>query len=223
VWHAPDPGLRTKAAIDLILAAVLLVLAAPVMLIAAVLVRLTSSGPALYSQTRVGLHGMVFRIYKLRTMYHECEAVSGIQWATAHDPRVTPLGRILRRTHIDELPQLWNVLRGEMSLVGPRPERPEFVAKLGRDVAGYMERLRVRPGVTGLAQIQLPPDTDIDSVRRKLIYDLHYIHHRGLWLDFRIIVGTVFKMCHVPFSVARRVLRIPAGGVVEPVSVRDPR
>jgi lipopolysaccharide/colanic/teichoic acid biosynthesis glycosyltransferase len=219
-----DPGaaaagsrlrLRDKAALDFVLALGLAILAAPVAAAAALLVKLTSRGPALYTQTRVGLNGRVFRIYKLRTMRHNCEAATGARWATAGDPRVTAVGRLLRRTHLDELPQLWNVLRGDMSLVGPRPERPEFVARLGRDVDGYLDRLAVRPGVTGLAQVQLPADTDLESVRLKLRYDLHYIRHGGPWLDARLILSTALKMFHVPFGVSRVLLGIPSGGAVE--------
>ena len=206
--------LREKATLDFVAALTLAVLAAPIVAATALLVKLTSRGPALYSQTRVGLNGRIFRIYKLRTMRHNCEAVSGVRWATAGDPRVTAVGRILRRTHLDELPQLWNVLRGDMSLVGPRPERPEFVARLGRDVDRYIERLTVRPGVTGLAQVQLPADTDLESVRLKLCYDLHYIDNAGLWLDLRLIVSTALKMLHIPFGVSRVLLRIPSRDVV---------
>ena len=155
-------------------------LAAPLILLAMALVKLTSRGPAIYRQVRAGLGGRPFTIYKIRTMAHDCEARTGPVWATADDPRVTPLGRFLRRSHLDELPQLWNVLRGEMSLVGPRPERPEFVAQLQRAIPDYRRRLQVPPGVTGLAQVQLPPDTDLAGVRRKLVYDLYYIRRMEL-------------------------------------------
>src|SRR5260370_5820150 len=115
-------------------------------------------------------------------MFHNCERNSGACWATAGDPRITPVGRCLRRLHLDELPQLWNVVRGDMSLVGPRPERPEFIPHLEKHIARYQERMSVRPGLTGLAQIQLPADTDLDRVRRKLAYDLYYIGHERCWL-----------------------------------------
>ena len=144
-------------------------------------------------------------------MYHDCEAVSGIKWATAHDPRVTPLGRILRRTHIDELPQLWNVLRGEMSLVGPRPERPEIVTSLQRAIPGYWGRLSVKPGVTGLAQIQLPPDVDLESVRNKLVLDLEYVERLGPWLDLRILVGTAMYLLGFSGCRIRRLMSFPPG------------
>jgi lipopolysaccharide/colanic/teichoic acid biosynthesis glycosyltransferase len=167
-WYQP-----CKRAADLTAALALLLLTAPLVLLAMLLIKLTSRGPVLYTQTRLGRHGRPFAIYKLRTMAHRAESLTGPCWSRPGDPRVTRLGRFLRRTHLDELPQRWNVLRGDMSLVGPRPERPEFVPQLEQAVAHYRERLRVRPGVTGLAQVQLPPDTDLDSVRLKLAYDLY--------------------------------------------------
>jgi lipopolysaccharide/colanic/teichoic acid biosynthesis glycosyltransferase len=177
----------------------MLVAAAPVVAICVFLVRLTSRGPGLYRQTRVGLKGRVYMIVKVRTMYHNCEGHSGPKWSPVGDPRVTPLGRFLRRTHLDELPQLWNVLKGEMSLVGPRPERPEFIPTLAQAIPRYRERLNVRPGVTGLAQVQLPADTDLNSVRRKLAYNLHYSQQVSLWLDLRLLLATAGKVLGVPF------------------------
>jgi lipopolysaccharide/colanic/teichoic acid biosynthesis glycosyltransferase len=187
-----------KAAGDFVAALVLLVLTAPLMLAILVLVRLTSSGPALYSQVRLGKGGRPFRIWKVRTMTHDCERHSGVRWSTRGDPRVTPLGRILRATHLDELPQLWNILRGDMSLIGPRPERPEFATQLEKVIPHYRDRLLVRPGVTGLAQVQLPPDSDVDGVRRKVACDLAYIHHLSFWLDLRITALTVFHVFGLP-------------------------
>ena len=133
-------------------------------------------------------------------MIHNCESLTGPRWSMPGDPRITPVGWFLRRTHLDELPQLLNVLRGEMSLIGPRPERPEFVPELERELPGYTQRLAVRPGVTGLAQVQLPPDTDLDSVRRKLAHDLYYIRHVSPWLDLRLLVCTAFYALGVPFA-----------------------
>jgi lipopolysaccharide/colanic/teichoic acid biosynthesis glycosyltransferase len=199
-----------KPAVDCLLAAVLLVLLAPLMLIAALAVRLTSRGPVFYSQVRVGLGGRLFHILKLRTMIHNCEAASGARWAVPGDSRVTPVGRVLRATHLDELPQLFNVLRGDMSLVGPRPERPEFIPGLAQAIPHYRERLLVRPGVTGLAQVQLPPDTDLNSVRRKLACDLYYIRCMGLWLDLRIILCTAWKSLGIPFVLSGNLLGIPS-------------
>ncbi len=187
-----------KAACDFAVAVVLLVVTAPLMLAIMALVRLTSRGPALYSQVRLGKGGRPFRIWKIRTMTHDCERGSGARWSLKGDPRVTPLGRILRATHLDELPQLWNILRGDMSLIGPRPERPEFVIQLEKVIPHYRERLRVRPGVTGLAQVQLPPDSDVDGVRRKVACDLAYIRHLSFWLDLRIVALTVFHLFGLP-------------------------
>src|SRR5262249_23695826 len=130
----------------------------------------------------------------------------GARWSTPGDSRVTPVGRLLRLTHIDELPQLWNVLRGDMSLIGPRPERPEFVPQLERAIPLYRIRLLVRPGLTGLAQVQLPPDTNLDSVRVKLAYDLWYVRQLNFVLDLRILFATALKLFGVPFGVIRAVL-----------------
>jgi lipopolysaccharide/colanic/teichoic acid biosynthesis glycosyltransferase len=209
-WYVPY-----KAMADFVLTVPLLLLAMPVLLLAALAVKLTSRGPVFYSQLRLGLGGRPFRLYKLRSMNHECEHVSGPRWATPGDPRVTPVGRLLRFTHLDELPQLWNILRGEMSLVGPRPERPEFVPHLVRAVVGYRERLQVRPGLTGLAQVQLPADTDLDSVRRKLAYDLFYVGAVSPWLDLRILAGTALRAVGVPFIVVRVLFWLPDPGSVQ--------
>jgi lipopolysaccharide/colanic/teichoic acid biosynthesis glycosyltransferase len=193
----------------------LLIMTAPVIALAALLVKLTSPGPALYTQTRVGRNGRPFTMYKLRTMYHHCEAVSGPRWSPPADPRVTRLGRVLRRTHLDELPQLWNVLRGEMSLVGPRPERPEFVQGLEKLIPHYTDRLLVRPGMTGLAQVQLPPDSDLDSVRRKLAHDLYYVRSMSPWLDLRILLCTVWYLLAVPGDLMSALRLVPKRRVVE--------
>jgi lipopolysaccharide/colanic/teichoic acid biosynthesis glycosyltransferase len=206
---APTRYTACKPAIDFIVASLMLIFAAPVIGVIVLFVRLTSRGPGLYTQARVGLRGRVYSIYKIRTMHHDCERRSGPQWSQAGDPRVTRLGRCLRKTHLDELPQLWNVLRGEMSLVGPRPERPEFVPDLAKAIPHYNERLLVRPGVTGLAQVQLPADTDLKSVRRKLACDLFYTQRQTLWLDLRIVLATATKVVAVPFAAAQVVLRLP--------------
>jgi lipopolysaccharide/colanic/teichoic acid biosynthesis glycosyltransferase len=206
---------RWKGRLDRVGAMFLLVLTAPVIVLAMILVKLTSRGPALYSQIRVGRHGRPFWIYKLRTMYHNCEDQSGPRWATALDARITPLGWILRRTHLDELPQLWNVLRGDMSLIGPRPERPEFVDQLEVRIPRYLDRLLVLPGVTGLAQVQLPPDTDLTSVRRKLARDLCYVQKLSFGLDLRIVLLTACDLISLPFKFSRRLFPVPAGDAVE--------
>ena len=143
-------------------------------------------------------------------MFHQCENQSGPQWSKPGDPRVTLVGRFLRFTHIDELPQLVNVLRGEMSLVGPRPERPAFVDQLEKALPRYRERLMVPPGITGLAQVQLKPDTDLGSVASKLICDLHYVQNMSGWLDLQILVSTPFHLLGVPFPVLHWLFRVPA-------------
>jgi lipopolysaccharide/colanic/teichoic acid biosynthesis glycosyltransferase len=193
----------------------LLLCAAPIIAVCALLVRLTSRGPAFYSQTRLGKDHLPFRIYKIRTMYHDCERRSGVQWSRPGDPRITPVGRLLRRLHLDELPQLWNVLRGDMALVGPRPERPEFVPSLEQALPLYGLRLLVKPGVTGLAQVQLPADTDLGSVRRKLAYDLYYLAHVGFWLDLRLIVCTAVHMAGVPYRHLTWLFAMPPAEAVE--------
>jgi lipopolysaccharide/colanic/teichoic acid biosynthesis glycosyltransferase len=206
-----------KAAVEFLAALILLVLTLPLLLLAALLVKLTSRGPAFYLQTRLGKDGRPYIIYKVRTMVHNCEQHSGARWSTPHDPRITPLGRFLRASHLDELPQLWNVLRGDMSLVGPRPERPEFVPELERALPHYRDRLNVRPGITGLAQIQLAPDTDLSSVRRKLRYDLYYLRHISLLLDLKIMVCTGCKLFSIPFRLTGPLLGVPAADAVEGV------
>ena len=207
--------LGIKAAVEWVVALLLLLLTSPIVLILAAMVKLTSPGPAFYSQTRLGLNGKLFSIFKLRTMAHNCEAKSGPQWSRNGDARVTPLGKILRETHLDELPQLFNVLLGHMSLVGPRPERPEFAERLARALPHYMGRLRVRPGITGLAQVNLPPDADIEDVRRKLAFDLYYVERIGLILDVRIFVCTVFQFMAQGASACCRMLVGSYGEAVE--------
>ncbi|HVS37514.1 MAG TPA: sugar transferase [Gemmataceae bacterium] len=203
-----------KGVAEFLFAALLLVLAAPVLAVVALAVKLTSRGPVLYTQVRVGKGGRPFTLYKIRSMVHDCEKASGVQWSRPGDPRVTRVGAFLRKTHLDELPQLWNVLRGDMSLVGPRPERPEFTPALERAIPHYRDRIAVRPGVTGLAQVQLPPDTDLASVRLKLIYDIYYIHNRGLWMDLRLVACTAVHMLGVPYAVLRSLFGMPGPDAV---------
>lgn len=196
-----------KRVADIAAAVCLLLLSAPILLMACLLVKLTSRGPVLYSQTRVGRGGRPFTIWKIRSMYHNCEQASGIQWSKKGDSRVTPIGRFLRRSHIDELPQLWNILKGDMSLIGPRPERPEFVPQLEAAIPRYRERLLVLPGVTGLAQVHLGPDTDLSSVERKLAFDLYYIKNLTFWGDLRIVLATVVHVFR-PFVANRWFFRL---------------
>lgn len=214
-----------KRIFDVTVAVTLLVLLSPVMLIVAALVKLTSRGPVIFKQTRVGLnlrtpgvdrrqknvplepgqedrrvpgsdrrtafsYGRHFTLYKFRTMRIDAEK-HGAQFAVKGDPRVTPIGRLLRKTRLDELPQLWNVLKGEMSLVGPRPERPEFVQGLNQQIPGYIDRLGLKPGLTGVAQILNGYDNEIESFRRKVTLDLHYLRHCSPWNDFKILIRTI--------------------------------
>jgi lipopolysaccharide/colanic/teichoic acid biosynthesis glycosyltransferase len=204
-----------KTAADFVLAMVLTIVALPVMGVLALAVKLTSPGPAFYTQTRVGRGGRLFKIYKLRSMVHNCESLTGARWCVPGDPRVTRLGWLLRVSHLDELPQLLNVLRGEMSLVGPRPERPEFVPELERALPAYRQRLVVRPGVTGLAQVKLPADTDLDSVRRKLAHDLYYIERLSLWFDLRLLAGTALYAAGVKPQLTGRLIGVPDSPAIE--------
>lgn len=180
-----------KRACDVVFALVGLVLSAPIMAIVAGLVRITSPGPALYSQTRVGKDGVNFTIYKFRSMRADAEAATGAVWATAGDARVTKFGRFLRRSRLDELPQLWNVLIGDMSFVGPRPERPEFIQELCKQVPYYGQRHAVRPGLTGWAQVRHRYGSTVDDSLQKLQYDLFYIKHMSFATDMVIIAETV--------------------------------
>jgi len=191
-----------KEIVERVVAAILFVPGMLIVLIVAILVRLTSPGRPIFSQYRVGKNGRVFKMYKIRTMIDGAEQDTGPTWAQPHDPRVTPLGRLLRKLHIDELPQLINVLRGEMSLIGPRPERPEFVAKLINIIPNYGNRLAVMPGITGLAQINLPPDNTIEDVQRKLFLDLQYIDQAGLLLDLRMFFCSALRLIGCPGFVA---------------------
>jgi lipopolysaccharide/colanic/teichoic acid biosynthesis glycosyltransferase len=205
----------SKTILDIVFALLLLVVTSPLVILAVVLVRLTSRGPAVYTQTRLGKYGYPFVIYKLRTMVHQCESLTGACWSLPDDPRITKLGRFLRKTHIDELPQIWNVLKGEMSLVGPRPERPEFIPQLEQAIPNYRARLLLKPGVTGLAQVQLPPDTNLASVRMKLAYDLYYFRNASIWLDLRILACTAVKLVGLSFGAMRYLFCLPKQDKVE--------
>ena len=168
----------------------LLALTLPLMLIVAVLIRLDSPGPVLYRQERVGLGGKPFTLLKFRSMRVDAEA-RGPVWAKQRDPRVTGVGSFMRRTRIDELPQLFNVLRGQMSFIGPRPERPHFVEQLAEVIPYYRERARVKPGLTGWAQVNFPYGASVEDARGKLSYDLYYVKHRSILLDLSILFATV--------------------------------
>ena len=209
---APRRRLEIAArVVNCAIATVLLVLAAPLLAIAAVAIKWTSPGPIFYVQTRVGLDrrrqrndrdtvydrrghnlgGRVFKIYKLRTMRADAEQRSGVVWAQRQDPRATSVGRVLRKCRIDEIPQLLNVLRGEMNIVGPRPERPSLVAKLSRRIPEYRLRQLAKPGITGWAQVNQTYDSCLDDVRNKVSYDLEYIKRQGVVEDLRIMLRTV--------------------------------
>src|SRR5579883_1671003 len=176
------------------IAVVGLVLSSPLMLLTALLVRLTSAGPVLYRQVRVGLDGKPFTLFKFRSMRVDAEAGTGAVWAVKDDPRVTPLGRLIRKVRLDELPQLFNVLKGEMSVVGPRPERPEFVQTLVEQIPYYRQRHAVRPGITGWAQINYKYGDTFEDTITKLEYDLYYIKHISFSLDMYIIFHTLKAM-----------------------------
>lgn len=221
-----QPGYAAwKRTTDFLAALILFLFTLPITLAAMLAVKLTSRGPALYSQTRLGREGRPFTLYKIRSMSHNCEQRSGIRWCVPGDSRVTPVGRFLRKSKIDELPQLWNVLRGDMSLIGPRPERPEFLPDLEASLSGYRDRLLVRPGLSGLAQVQLPPDTDLNSVRRKLAYDLYYVRQASLVLDLRLMLGTLGYLLRLPVAFTTRALGIPGPLLVEasgpPLATRE--
>lgn len=200
---------KLNRAVNVVLSATGLLLTLPILVVVSILIKLTSPGPILYTQTRVGrdrrwrrtlalrefriedLGGQVFTIYKLRTMRADAERVSGAVWATENDPRVTRFGKFLRKYRIDEIPQLWNVLRGDMNIVGPRPERPSIVARLREDIPSYRCRHRVKPGLTGLAQINQKYDACLDDVKSKVSWDLRYIRDQSMWTDVRIMLRTV--------------------------------
>ena len=183
--------LMFKRGVDLLIAGAALAVCAPILVLIALVVKLDSQGPAIYTQERVGRFREPFRIYKFRTMRVDAEA-AGPRWSAGEDdPRMTRVGRVLRRTHLDELPQLVNVLAGDMSLVGPRPERPEFMERLQRDIRGYDERLLIKPGMTGLAQVHYRYDQSLTDVKRKVRFDLLYVRRLCLSLDVRILAWTI--------------------------------
>jgi exopolysaccharide biosynthesis polyprenyl glycosylphosphotransferase len=179
-----------KRALDLAFGIGLGLAILPVLPLIALAIKLDSAGPVLYSQQRVGLGGRVFRIYKFRTMRQDAER-NGAVWAAEKDPRVTRIGRYMRLTRVDELPQLWNVLKGDMSFVGPRPERPEFTVQLAEALDGYDKRHAVRPGLTGWAQVCYRYTSSIKDTRSKVEYDLYYVKHASLLLDLTILRRTV--------------------------------
>ncbi len=179
-----------KRAVDMAASLMLVVFTSPLLLLTALLIKLESNGPVFYKQIRVGRGGQHFSIYKFRSMTVDAEK-SGVQWAAGNDARVTRVGRFIRKTRIDEIPQTFNILKGEMSFVGPRPERPEFTHMLAAEIPHYNDRHLVKPGLTGWAQIRYPYGASVEDARQKLTYDLYYIKHFSFVLDLFIIIRTV--------------------------------
>jgi lipopolysaccharide/colanic/teichoic acid biosynthesis glycosyltransferase len=206
-----------KRLVEIIISIILLFLTFPLIVISMIMVWAGSNGSPLYRQRRLGHLGRIIAIYKIRTMYEGSERDSGPVWSPRGDPRVTPIGRILRASHVDELPQLINVLQGEMSLIGPRPERPEIVNWLESVFPKYRDRLRIRPGLSGLAQVLQGPDTGLHTVGRKLSYDLFYIENIGISLDLRIIAATILHVLHLPARLIGRLCYLP----LNPASAGD--
>ena len=206
---SPVPSDRPRRVLNVVVALLGLLVTFPIWILIAIAIKLTSRGPVFYTQTRVGLDargtgiqpndprrkqdigGRPFRIYKFRTMSVDAEHGTGAVWAAKNDGRVTPIGRVLRQYRLDELPQLINVLKGDMNVVGPRPERPAIVANLRERIPDYQSRQRVRPGITGHAQVNLQYDSSMEDVKRKLGYDLEYITRQGFWADLKIMAQTL--------------------------------
>ncbi|MBP9096171.1 MAG: exopolysaccharide biosynthesis polyprenyl glycosylphosphotransferase, partial [Ignavibacteria bacterium] len=179
-----------KRIFDIFLSLFLLILYSPILIIAMILIKLTSKGPVFYKQERVGRNEKPYIMYKFRSMVQNAEEY-GPEWAGEQDPRITTVGKILRKMYIDEIPQLVNVLKNEMSIVGPRPERPFFVKKLKSEIPYYYKRLSVKPGITGWAQIKHKYDSSLADVKEKLQYDFYYIENMSLKLDFKIMINTI--------------------------------
>ena len=182
-----------KEVMDIVAGSVALVLSLPVLALCAVMIKLSGKGPVIFRQVRSGKDGNVFTMYKLRSMYTDAESDTGAVWAKDGDLRIMPLCRWMRRSHVDELPQLINVIKGEMSLVGPRPERPEILDELEKVYPHVRKRLAVKPGITGLAQVRNGYDTSVEDFRHKLDADLEYIRNRRWRKELRIIVATISK------------------------------
>ena len=195
--QSPPAEHRLQRILDLAISIRLFLLVLPSWILIAVAIKLESAGRVLYSQERVGKGGRIFRIYKFRSMYSDAEKYSGPQLATRNDPRITKVGRFIRKTRVDELPQLVNVIRGDMSLVGPRPERPYFVEKYRKEIHRYMDRLKVKPGLTGYAQVEGGYDETLDDVKEKLQYDLYYIENPH---PVRLYLKILFKTLWVVLS-----------------------
>jgi exopolysaccharide biosynthesis polyprenyl glycosylphosphotransferase len=184
-----------KPIFDFLLSCLFIIVSLPLWIVIAISIKLDTKGPILYKQKRVGNRKPSFTAFKFRSMTQDAEKQTGPVWADKNDPRITKVGRFLRRFRLDELPQLLNVIKGDMSLVGPRPERPFFVEKLMKEFPFYVRRLKVRPGITGWAQVKHSYDEKIEDVREKLRYDFYYIENVDIWLDFKILLSTLWVMC----------------------------
>lgn len=188
----PEWEKRLKRVLDIIVSIIILVFTSPILLLTALAIKLESKGGIFFKQERCGLNGTTFKMIKFRSMFADAEKKTGPIWSTKNDPRITKVGRLIRTIRIDEVPQMVNVLKGEMSLVGPRPERPFFVDKFSREIPYYKRRLKVRPGITGWAQVKHKYDESIEDVKIKLRYDLFYIENMSLRMDFKILFRTIF-------------------------------
>ncbi|NWF90907.1 MAG: sugar transferase [Ignavibacteriaceae bacterium] len=188
----PEWEKKLKRILDISVSLLILIVSSPIIIIAAIAIKLDSKGPVFFKQERCGLNNKTFKILKFRSMVHDAEKKTGPVWSHKGDPRITRVGNIIRKIRIDEIPQMINVLKGEMSLVGPRPERPFFVEKLSEQIPYYKRRLKVRPGITGWAQVKHKYDESVEDVKIKLRYDLFYIENMSLRMDFKILVRTVF-------------------------------
>ena len=188
----PEWEKKLKRLMDIIVSLLILIISLPVIIPAAIAIKLESEGPIFFRQTRCGMNNTFFKIVKFRSMYNDAEKLTGPVWSQKDDPRITKVGKIIRKVRIDEIPQMYNVLKGEMSLVGPRPERPFFVEKLSKEIKYYKRRLKVRPGITGWAQVKHKYDETIEDVKIKLRYDLFYIENMSLRMDFKILFRTIF-------------------------------
>lgn len=188
----PEWEKKLKRLMDIVFSLILLIVTSPITLLAAIAIKLESEGPVFYKQERMGMNGKIFKIIKFRTMINDAEKYTGPVWSTKNDPRITKVGKFLRKVRLDEIPQAINILKGDMSFVGPRPERPYFVEKLSKEIPLYKRRLKVRPGLTGWAQVKHKYDESIEDVKIKLRYDLFYIENMSLRLDFKIILRTIF-------------------------------
>ncbi|MCA9265770.1 MAG: sugar transferase, partial [Planctomycetales bacterium] len=180
---------RTKRPLVRLVALLGCIVLLPLMVVLTILIRVTSKGPAFYSQTRLGQYGRKFKIYKFRSMRIDAENGKAV-WCGENDPRITRVGYYLRKLHLDEIPQLFNVALGQMDFVGPRPERPEFVTRLVEEITEYPVRMMVRPGITGLAQVNLAPDQSVDCVRKKVVVDAEYIENATFVMDLKIVLAT---------------------------------